>query len=235
MKKLLAALLITLSAYAHADRVVIYADSSYPPITYLQEGEPEGILYRKIKSLEQYTGDVYEFRLVTWSRALNESLSGKGCITDLSWNSDRAKIYDYSKPIFTDTLNIVTLTNNAFEFKGVADLKGKVIGKASNSSLGDVIDKQMAEHLITFDYDTSQEIRLRKLLSDKIDAAIIGTGREGLRTIMLKDEFLLKNMHRFAILPVPLVEDQLHVGCLKTMNMKRVLDRIDKALEKLPK
>ena len=90
-----------------------------------------------------------------------------------------------------------------------------------------------AQYEIAFDYDTNQVTRLKKLLSGKIDVAVISPGQEGLLATIADDPYLKKNVGVFVIISKSLAEDPLHVACSKTMNKKALLQRIDEGFLKL--
>ncbi len=229
----IAALLSLLAGLAHAENLVIYGDEAYPPIIALREGKPAGILPAIIARIEGLTGDKYELRLTPWKRAYEMALRGEGGINNVSYNEERSKIFDFSKPIYDDDIQIVTLKDHAFPFTRIEDLKGKVIGGLIGACYGAEVDKAIAAGLFTMERDVSQVGRLRKLLAGRQDAAFVGNGQAGFELIINSHDELRANRERFLVLPTPLTRDPLHIAFLKTMNKRDALERFNKALDKL--
>lgn len=220
---------------APAEVLVIFGDESYPPIIYSKNGEPAGILPAIFARLEALSGDDYELRLMPWNRAFELASRGEGGLTNFSRNEERAKVFDYSKPIYDDDIQIVTLKDRVFPYNKLDDLKGKVIGGLIGAAYGEDVDKAIASGTFTMERDISQTGRLRKLLAGRQDAAFVGNGQLGVDLILNSHEELRANRDKFVTLPAPLARDPLHLAFLKTMNKRAALDRFNAALEKLRK
>jgi len=73
-----------------------------------------------------------------------KGLGGLGAILK---NQKREISFDYSAPIFTETLSIYTPLEKVFDFNTIADLKGKTIGIKSGFSYGEAFEKARKEKL----------------------------------------------------------------------------------------
>lgn len=146
---------------------------------------------------------------------------------------ERAKSFDFSKPIYDDDIHIVTLKTKTFPYAKLEDLKGKTIGGINGASYGDEVDKAIASGLFVVDRDVGQAGRLRKLLAGRLDAAFIGNGLAGFDAAVTSQEELSNNRAQFVVLPVPLARDPLYLAFPKSMNKRDALNRFDAALEKL--
>lgn len=224
-----------LCAAANAEKLVIYGDESYAPVIYADQGGPAGILPAIFKRISKDTGDTYELTLVPWKRALSESMRGRGGITNISRNTERDKLYDFSVPIYDDDIQLVVLKGKEFAFAELKDLKGKTIGGAQGASYGDEVDKAIADGIIVMDRDPHQLPRLKKLLLGRIDVAIVGNGFAGFEQLIASDPELAANRSKFVVLPRALVRDPLHLAFVKSMSMSPALKRFDKAMEALKK
>lgn len=181
--------------------------------------------------IETLTGDKYDLRLTPWKRAYELALRGEGGITNISFNEERQRIFDFSRPIYDDDIQIVTLRERTFPYATLSDLKGKVIGGLNGAAYGAEVDKAIAAGLFTMERDISQVGRLRKLLAGRQDAAFVGNGHVGFKLIIDSNEELKAQREKFVVLPVPLARDPLHLAFAKSMNKRAVLDRFDAALE----
>lgn len=225
--------LLHISGRAHAENLLVYGDEVYPPVIYMERGKPAGILPAIFGELEKETGDNYELVLVPWKRALYEASFGNGGITNFSWNKDRASAYDFSESIYNDDIQLIVLKGREFDFKELADLKGKRVGGAAGASYGDEVDQAIEAGVIKVDRDPHQLSRLRKLLLGRIDVAFIGNGNAGFEQLLASDPDLSANRSKFVVLPKPLVRDPLFLAFEKSMNKKSALERFNKALKAL--
>ena len=66
-------------------------------------------------------------------------------IYQLLFNQERAAVFDYSKPYFSDAIQIVTLKEHTFPFSTLQDLQGKRMGGISWASYGQKVDQPIAQ------------------------------------------------------------------------------------------
>jgi polar amino acid transport system substrate-binding protein len=221
-------LLLSTATTAFAEKVVVYGDDANAPVMYLDQGKAKGILPDIFARLSKDTGDTYELILVPWKRALQESMRGKGGIANFSYTKERADLYDFSEPIYIDDLKLVVLKNHEFTFNKIEHLKGKTVGGAAGASFGEEIDKAINDGTIVIDRDPHQLSRMLKLLRGRIEVAIIGGAAFDL--LLVSNPELAANKSKFIALPNPLANDSLHLAFIKSMNMKPILARFNKAL-----
>lgn len=217
----------------HAETLIVLGDDSYAPVIQTKNGKPSGFLPNILQRVSLITGDQYDLRLTPWKRAYELAARGEGGIIGVSLTQERAALFDFSKPVYDDDIQIVTLKERAFPYTKLADLKGKVIGGVNGASYGDEVDKAIAAGLFSMERDVGQAGRLRKLLAGRLDAAFIGNGNSGFDTIVGSVDELSRNRERFVILPVPLTRDPLHLAFLKSMDKRKAIERFDAAVEKL--
>lgn len=218
---------------SQAETLVVLGDHAYAPVIYSQNGKPAGLLSAILERAASLTGDRYELRLFPWKRAYELAARGDGGVVGVSFNQERAKSFDFSRPIYDDDIHIVTLKTKTFPYAKLEDLKGKTIGGINGASYGDGVDKAIASGLFEVDRDVGQAGRLRKLLAGRLAAAFIGNGLAGFNSVIASDEELRNNRSQFVVLPTPLTRDPLHLAFPKSMNKREALNRFDAALEKL--
>lgn len=236
LKKLLLSLLLSVSYFtAFAEEVTLYGDEHYAPMLYTEGLKAKGIFVDLLRALERITGDKYNIVLLPWVKAKYASEQGTGGIMIFSFNVERATKYDFSDPLLNDNIYLVTLTKNQFKFDLLTDLKGKLVGGANGASYGDEIDNLIAKGLFTVDRDPNNSIRMRKLLNERFDAALISRAPETLPYLFARDPELAASRDKFYIQPKVLVNDPLHIAFLKTMNKKPVIERLNKALAQFKK
>jgi polar amino acid transport system substrate-binding protein len=218
---------------SQAETLVVMGDHAYAPVIYFQNGKPAGLLPAILARASALTGDHYDLRLFPWKRAYELAARGEGGVVGVSFNQERAKSFDFSRPLYDDDIQIVTLKGKTFPYSSLEDLKGKTIGGVNGASYGDDIDKAIANGLFVVDRDVGQAGRLRKLLAGRLDAAFIGNGSAGFDEIVSSEEELRNNRAQFVVLPTPLTRDPLHLAFPKSMNKREALNRFNAALEKL--
>lgn len=215
---------------AFAEKIVIYGHEASFPATYSDQGKVKGILPDIFARLSRDTGDTYELILVPWKRGLLEAELGKGGITNFSYTKERAILYDFSEPIYSASLRLVVLKGHEFSFKGINDLKGKIVGANAGAVFGGEIDQAITDGVFAMERDQNKIFRLLKLLHGRMDVAIIVGDIENNESLIASNPELKKNKSKFVVLPNPLIEDSLCLAFVKTMNMKPALMRFNKAL-----
>ncbi|RTL17480.1 MAG: transporter substrate-binding domain-containing protein [Burkholderiales bacterium] len=226
-------LFLVVSLAARADRLVVMGDDRYAPVIYAEAGRPAGFLVDLLRRAQVYSGDEYDIQLMPWKRAYAMALRGMGGLIGVSHNSERAPLFDYSKPVYDDAIRVVVLKGQEFKFDGLEDLKGKNVGGVAGASYGEAVDRAIASGLFTVDRDIGQSSRLRKLLAGRLDAAFIGNGEAGFRLVLESHPELQANRERFVLLPTPLARDPLHLAFAKSMQQHAAVQRFDAAMERV--
>jgi polar amino acid transport system substrate-binding protein len=232
---LLGLLLLHLPVPGLAEVLIVNGDDAYAPVVYLKEGKPAGILPAILKRVEVITGDTYDIRLAPWKRAYETALRGEGGVMGVSSTPERAKLFDFSKPVYDDDIQLVTLKDKVFVFNDLEDLKGKLIGGVLGASYGDRVDQAITAGMVKMDRDVGQTGRLRKLLAGRIDAAFIGNGHAGFDLVVNSHEDLRANRDRFVVLPTAVNRDPLHLAFAVGLGKRAALARFDAAVEQLRK
>ncbi len=218
-----------------AETLVVLGDDSYPPVIHMQSGVPSGFLVTILDRASALTGDRYEIHLSPWKRAYEKAIRSEGGVVGISLTQERAKLFDFSKPIYDDDIQIVTLATKSFPYTRLEDLRGKTIGGVLGASYGESVDSAIAGGLFIVERDVSQTGRLRKLLAGRLDAAFIGNGLAGFESVINSQDDLRTNRALFSILPTPIARDPLHLAFAKNLNKREALDRFDAAVDKLRK
>ena len=227
------ALVMNAPAPAAADTLKVYGDDKYAPVVFLQDGKPAGFLVDILRRAEALTGDRYEIELVPWKRALELAKRGDGGLMGVSWTAERAEWFDYSAPLFNDDIHVVTLKSKAFKLTQLADLKGKTLGGVTGASYGNEVDRAIADGLFRVERDIGVTSRLRKLLRDHVDGALVGNGRAGFEAALASHPELTAQRAQFTWLPTPVARDRLFLAFPKSMQQKAALERLNAAMRKL--
>jgi ABC-type amino acid transport substrate-binding protein len=212
---------------------ILYGDQSYLPIVGLVNKVPAGILVDRMEAVGKKAGIQFQFELFPWARALSLAQSGSGGIIGISKTVEREKIFDFSEPIYIDSIILVVKKGREFKFQSLEDLNGKKIGAQIDASYGEEVDQYLKSGKAHVDRDVDRVNRIVKLLNDRIDVALIGNGHEGLKRIS-EDNRVRDRASKLVVLPKKIQEDPLYVAFAKTAKKLELLREINKALKALP-
>lgn len=217
---------------SHAVEVLIYADEEYPPIMYKDvHNQAQGVMVDAIRNYEKISGKTVKLEPTSWRRAYEYSVRGKGGIIGLSKTKERQAIFDYSEVIYEDHVNLAVRRDKVFDFKTLADLKDKRVGVHLGASYGETVDNAIKQGSLKVDLSTTDVTRIKKLLHDRVDVAVVSHGSVGLAAILKEDAELTAHKDEFVILPIPLVRDPLHLGFAKSMHMTDFLNEFNQSLK----
>lgn len=228
----LAALPMGLRAQA-VRSLVIFGDDSYPPVIHLAQGRPRGFLVEVLERVEPRLQVHFDVQLMPWKRAYVLALRGQGGLIGVSRNQEREGLLDFSRPIYNDDIRVVVLKGHGFQFRELADLRGRRVGGVSGASYGEHVDVAIRDGLFTVDRDIGQVSRLRKLLAGRLDAAFIGNGERGFEWQLSSHPELEEQRDKFELLPVPLARDPLHLAFPKVLQQRDFLAQFDQLTKEL--
>ena len=122
-------------------------------------------------------GYTVEIRLVPFERAM-ESVKTEGIMTGIFMSAERAKIYDYSEPLVADEVALAVHKGSTFVYAQPEDLVGKRVGLQGGMYYGPELDT--VKDRVTLDFDTSPQLRVKKLTADRIDVLVMNPGRSSI-------------------------------------------------------
>lgn len=232
-KRLLGLLLLLMVSAVSGGEVTIFANDDYRPVSYKNErGESVGVAQDLLKYHEQLSKESLKVEMSSWRRAYELALKGQGGIIGLSKTPERLAIFDYSEPFMENMIGVVVIKNKAFPFYSVADLKGKMVGITNGASYGAELDRAIAQQLFRVDYNYSTTIRLKKVLHQRVDCALLGGGSEALALALKSDPELFANRDRFMFLSSAIAVDPLYLGFHKSMKMTKFLQNFNQTIKK---
>ncbi|MET1078331.1 MAG: ABC transporter substrate-binding protein [Pseudomonas sp.] len=219
------------NAAARAQGVIVFGDESYSGVIYRDAaGEAQGPLPALLKYYATISGNSVAVELSPWKLAYNSALAGRGGVIGLSKTPERLLQFDYSAPVYYDDVVLVVLKGQEFPYQQLADLRGKKIGAQLGASFGSEVDQAITQGWLQVERDQRHGARLKKLLHGRIDAAVIGNGHQGLTWLIDADPELQAVRARFVILPKPFVRRYLHLGFIKSMGQRTLLDEFNRII-----
>jgi polar amino acid transport system substrate-binding protein len=234
MKQFISALLsLTFAVAAWSADITVFGGDSSSPKMFLQEGKPHGILIDILNYADQeLRDDDFKIVLYPWARAYSYASSGVGGIVGLSWTQERAALFDYSDPVYTDNVVIVVRKGKEFAFKEMADLRGKRLGLGRGGSYGEAFEMAREAGVFQVEGDSGPVERLNKLVLDRIDCALFNAGKAGFEEILRNDKGLDALRSAFVVLPVPLRSDPNFLAFPKSMQMKPWLNDFNQIIKR---
>jgi len=223
-------LLISFSILFSDENIVVFGNNYKPPKIWTQDTIDQGILVEVMYEVQKELGIKFEVQTHPWARAFKLASFNQGGIVGISYTKQRAKKFDFnSVPLFLDTIILVVKKGKEFSFENITDLKDKKVGYCRGCSFGKVFE-EAKKYFIPIETDDSREQRLKMLLNDKIDVALIGPGNIGFFTVC--DETNQFEDGDFTVLKKPLVVDPNYIAFEKSMKKKELLEKFDKILQK---
>ena len=83
------------------------------------------------------------------------------------------KFFNFSDPLFTETLVVCVKKGQRFSFRGIVDLKEKRVGVNRGWSYGEVFDNTRKSGLFDAEEATDNFSNMKKLLADRVDCIIV--------------------------------------------------------------
>lgn len=124
------ALAVTNGKQAQCDVVRVAGAEEWYPFAYLQDSQPaeaKGIAHDVVRLIAQELGIKLEHMIgVPWKRIEQEMAKGNiDLLAGNYWTAERAKTWQMTEAIASETVNLYTLADKTFSFKGLTDLRGK--------------------------------------------------------------------------------------------------------------
>ena len=211
-------------SWAGAEKIVVAVDAEYPPYMYGNAKEAKGLYPKLISAVFSKMGVEAEITALPWKRALRYGEEGKVAIGGIYKNNERLEIYDYSDPIYEESLAIFVNKGNTFKFEGMNDLKGKKVGINLGWSYGEEFDKARKEKIFTTDEAQSNFLNLKKLTHMRVDCVVMDTLAA---SQIIEKEKLGSDVERLA---KPATVNFAYLVIAKSQNKKKLLAEFNKTL-----
>jgi PAS domain S-box-containing protein len=110
------------------DTLVFLADKDYPPITWLQDGQPKGLSVEIMAAIAQQMGQKIRIELMDWQLAQQKFLDGYADgLLDMSITEERKKLYDFAETGFVYEYGLFVRSSDQ-RISDVSDLTGMKVG-----------------------------------------------------------------------------------------------------------
>ena len=208
---------------AQVSPVQVVVDSAYPP--YMYGTTPAKGLYPEIiRAAFDQSGTPVEVIGFPWKRALIMGEEGAAGIGGIYQNLERLQIYDFSDPLYTETLVVCVRRGERFSYRGVVDLADKRVGINRGWSYGEVFDSARRSGLIRVEEAADNEANLKKLLSNRVDCIVAD------KLSLLQILNLRRWQAKIETLELPAAVNSTHLAFAKHAQQSHVLALFDRGL-----
>ncbi|KJR45650.1 hypothetical protein UF75_3971 [Desulfosporosinus sp. I2] len=137
--------------------ISVVMDDNYPPYSFRNsQGDLQGITIDQWKLFEEKTGIKVTITGMTWNKAYTSMMQGDFDVIDtISYNADRAKIFDYSKAYATIDIPIF-FQKNISGITDVNSLKGFTVAAKKGDNSINVLHKNGITNIE--EYDTTEAV-----------------------------------------------------------------------------
>ena len=210
----LSALLIALTgcvANAHPDigqsgerPVLFLGNQSLPPMIYLKNGTPNGIVIDLVKSMANRMNRPVKIQVMDWNQAQQTVQEGRAdALLQINANPDRLAIYDFSEPLLLSEFTIF-ISAERMGVSSSRDLRGLKVG-VEEKGLPIILMKEYPEIIVEVIPDFV--LGFGMLTSGKIDAVIadrwVGSyilAENNIRGVKLVEEPISRSYSAIAVL-----------------------------------
>ena len=124
------AVMYGLFAFASAAQnrpLVLLGDSDYPPLSYLERGQPAGMDVELARAIAKAAGRQLRIELMDWDTAQQKVLHGEADgVLSMSITDDRKRSFDFTEPTKDHEFGLMVRSDD-LTIHGVNDLAGKVV------------------------------------------------------------------------------------------------------------
>ncbi len=219
-----------LSTSASGETINVFGNGKLPPAGYVEEGAAKGFGVEITTAVLNAAGIDHKLKMVPWKRAYENGKKGGGIVFGMFYTEERAQIFDFSKPVWEETIVLVTAKGKDFTFNSMSDLKGKKVAHQMGFRGGSEFEKALNENVFISEPDNLPVSRLKKILSGRIDTAIFNPG---IASVVWHASSAGMNPDDFSIINPPLAVKMKYIAIAKSLGRKDLIDKIDSALEKL--
>ncbi len=230
--KISALAFIIISDEAYSQPISAWGNENLPPMAYMEGDVPKGFGIEIIQAVLDEAGVDFRFKMAPWKRAYIEAKRGQGLVFGMYLTQERAKIFDFSKPIWSEEIVLTTRKGEEFPFEKIADLKGKLISLQRGTRPGTEFENALKNKLFIAAPNNSPVERVGILMYGKADGAIFNPGRA---SVVWNARLAGFSMSRISILKKPLAVKAKHIGILKSLHKTQLIKKINTAIDALNK
>ena len=221
----IACILTTSAALAE---VIIYFDYNNPPYMYEEKGELKGLYTEIVMEAFRRMKESVTLKAAPWKRIMAGIDAGSWGVGGIYMNEARMLKYDYSEPIFEDTIKVYVLCEKQFKFSAVHDMTAKTVGVMRGWSYGTSFDSAVADGKIMTEEVYDDHVNIQLLLLGRVDAILMTTD-----TWAVLRKFDPEK--RICELPTPLIVNKTYLAFPKSMDKTILLTKFNAEIRAMRK
>ena len=162
-------------AHAHSSDAIVQVavDSANPPFMSGTSTVAHGVYPALLAAAFSAMGEPLQVSALPWKRVIVGIDEGRAGAAGIYFNAQRAKVYDFSEPLYVERIGVYYNAKKPVVFKSLADLYGMRVGVITGWTYGEAFDRARREGKIIADAVPSDLQNLGKLEIGRIDAALI--------------------------------------------------------------
>jgi len=149
--------------------IVVGGDQTYPPSTFLRDGQPAGFQVDVIRAVGTAVGLDVRFQFSEWKDALAMLRSGEIDVVAMSYSLERDKDFDFSVQFALNAFGLMVRENSGIE--KIQDILGKRVAVQSGGVMREYLSSSQMDADVTF-LKSAQDI-VRKLSEGQFDGAFV--------------------------------------------------------------
>ncbi len=216
-----------LSSYAYgAGKIVIAVDWGNSPFMYQDNNKAEGIYPALIHAIFKRMGKQVEVKAKPWKRVLKMGREGECGIGGIYKTKERLRIFDYSDPLYTETVLVYVRQNKVFEFNTLSDLEEKIIGVMRGWSYGDAFDSFRQRKTVTIKAVDNDHVAFKRLIQRDLDCLL---------SLELTGKLMLRKSGYQGVVPLvrPVAVNDTHIVFAKTKDRQILLEKVNETLAQM--
>jgi len=203
------------------------------PKVFFSEGKAKGILVDMLDYVGKDIGCQFHYKFSTWARAYKNMLDRNGAVIGLSKTKEREKLIDYSDVMYIEDVLLVTHIDNAFEYKTINDLAGKIVLTSRGVHFDDEFERAIENKVFTSVTDNGNIAkRLERIAKGRADIAIISPGKFSFNNAIMNNPELADLQDKLYILPTVFKKDPNYLGFSKKHDHQAFIKQFNASLQK---
>ncbi len=208
------------------ERLTLFVADEAAPKMFLRDGKPVGYMTELAIEAMRRAGYSVDVQAVPWARAVAFAQNGKGVITSFSRTPEREKQFVFSDPVYEDAVLMITRKSDGLRLDGMVGLSGYRLGAQLGASFGPAFEAALPS--LKVERDEGPETRLRKLLANRIDVALLSGGLPAVRFYAAKGGVDINNL---TVQARPLVVDANYFAVVRSRpDAQEIIRRLNTSL-----
>lgn len=203
------------------------SDQTSPPHRYIDEadGQFQGLIVDYISALSIEVGQVISIESTAWwSQSLEKLAAGESDFIDLIPSKERAKVFDFSDPMYT-LRETIAFPKDKGRISNYTDLENKTVGVAKGDYAIEFLNSKVESINYVFTKDSRNAIKL--LEQGKVDAVV---GEEAVIMHLIE---ALDTSRDYEVLDKPFIEEEAVLAVKK--GEKELLSILNKGIHNMKK